>query len=86
MARVKVEDPFATLASTPPSHATSPHDNLPTSQQVLSQTVPNAARMKRISVDIDEPSHRALKTAAAERGVTIAEVIRQLVHDWTRHT
>ena len=42
-------------------------------------------RMKRISVDIDEQSHRALKTAAAERGVTIAEVVRQLVQHWT-HT
>ena len=41
--------------------------------------------MKRISVDIDEQSHRALKTAAAERGVTIAEVVRQLVQHWT-HT
>lgn len=74
MAKVKVEDPFAVAPS-----GELPQNNKPT----ISQPSANG-RTKRISVDIDESSHRALKATAAERGVTIAEVVRQLVLEWTR--
>ena len=73
MAKVKVEDPFA---AAPPGEL--PQNNNTTIFQPAA-----SGRMKRISVDIDESSHRALKATAAERGVTIAEVVRQLVHEWT---
>ena len=75
MAKVKVEDPFATAAG----------DVQQNNNTTITQSSPpsSSTRMKRISVDIDESSHRALKATAAERGVTIAEVVRQLVVDWT---
>ena len=76
MAKVKVEDPFAAA----------PSDVQQSNNTTITQSSPpssSSTRMKRISVDIDESSHRALKATAAERGVTIAEVVRQLVVDWT---
>ena len=78
MAKVKVEDPFATA----PSDVQQNHNT------TITQSSPSSgsARMKRISVDTDESSHRALKATAAERGVTIAEVVRQLVGDWTHRS
>ena len=74
MAKVKVEDPFAFA---PPTTGSQQNNN-------TTVTHPRpSGRMKRISVDIDESSHRALKATAAERGVTIADVVRQLVLEWT---
>ena len=36
-------------------------------------------RMKRLTLDLDEPLHRAIKTNAAEEGVTMAEKLRALL-------
>jgi predicted DNA binding CopG/RHH family protein len=35
-------------------------------------------KMKRLTLDIPEPLHRAIKKKAADKGVTMADLIRQL--------
>jgi len=35
--------------------------------------------MKRLTLDLEEPLHRAIKTNAAEEGVTMAEKLRALL-------
>jgi predicted DNA binding CopG/RHH family protein len=36
-------------------------------------------RMRRLTLDLSEPLHRAIKTNAAEEGVTMAEKLRALL-------
>jgi predicted DNA binding CopG/RHH family protein len=40
--------------------------------------------MKRLTLDLDEPLHRAIKTNAAEEGVTMAEKLRALLEAYYR--
>jgi metal-responsive CopG/Arc/MetJ family transcriptional regulator len=40
--------------------------------------------MKRLAVDLDEDLHRGLKEAAAREGISVSEVVRQLITDWVR--
>jgi len=49
-----------------------------------SQSIPKAPstprnRMKRLTLDLDEPLHRAIKKNAAEEGVTMAQKLRSLL-------
>jgi hypothetical protein len=37
---------------------------------------------KRLTVDVPPDVHRALKVKTAERGTSIAEVVRTLVTEW----
>jgi hypothetical protein len=41
-------------------------------------------RMKRLTLDLHEPLHRAIKTNAAEEGVTMAEKLRSLLEAYYR--
>jgi predicted DNA binding CopG/RHH family protein len=38
-------------------------------------------KMKRLTLDIPEPLHRAIKKKAADKGVTMAELLRQLFEE-----
>lgn len=38
-----------------------------------------AGRMKRLTLDLHEPLHRAIKKNAAEEGVTMAQKLRSLL-------
>jgi len=40
--------------------------------------------MKRLTLDLSEPLHRAIKTNAAEEGVTMAEKLRALLEAYYR--
>ena len=42
--------------------------------------------MKRLTLDLGEPLHRAIKTNAAEEGVTMAQKLRALLTDYYRVT
>jgi hypothetical protein len=46
----------------------------------------NSTRIKRLTLDLDEPLHRAIKTNAAEEGVTMAQKLRALLTDFYRVT
>ncbi|WP_276946638.1 plasmid partition protein ParG [Haematobacter massiliensis] len=48
-----------------------------------SPTRPEAAeRMKRLTIDIPEDLHRAIKRQCADEGTKIADVARSLLRDW----
>jgi len=38
--------------------------------------------MKRLTIDLDPPLHKKLKTRASEEDTTIADVARKLLQDW----
>jgi hypothetical protein len=40
---------------------------------------PTPSRMKRLTLDLHEPLHRAIKKNAAEDGVTMAQKLRNLL-------
>jgi predicted DNA binding CopG/RHH family protein len=40
---------------------------------------PTSSRMKRLTLDLHEPLHRAIKKNAAEDGVTMAQKLRTLL-------
>jgi hypothetical protein len=40
---------------------------------------PPPSRMKRLTLDLNEPLHRAIKKNAAEDGVTMAQKLRSLL-------
>lgn len=40
-----------------------------------------AVKMKRLTLDIPEPLHRAIKFKAVEQGVTMAELLRELLEE-----
>jgi hypothetical protein len=40
---------------------------------------PTPSRMKRLTLDLQEPLHRAIKKNAAEEGVTMAQKLRSLL-------
>lgn len=42
-------------------------------------TGPTEDRTKRLTIDISEPLHKALKIKAVTDGVTMAEIVRQLL-------
>jgi len=42
---------------------------------------PPPVKMKRLTLDIPEPLHRSIKKKAADRGVTMAELLRQLFEE-----
>jgi hypothetical protein len=44
-----------------------------------SASVEPSVRMKRLTLDLQEPLHRAIKKSAAEEGVTMAEKLRALL-------
>jgi hypothetical protein len=46
----------------------------------------NSTRIKRLTLDLDETLHRAIKTNAAEEGVTMAQKLRVLLTDSYRVT
>jgi predicted DNA binding CopG/RHH family protein len=49
---------------------------------VASRTAePPPVKMKRLTLDIPEPLHRAIKKKAADRGVTMADLLRQLFEE-----
>jgi hypothetical protein len=42
-------------------------------------SLPAPSPMKRLTLDLDEPLHRAIKKNAAEEGVTMAQKLRSLL-------
>ncbi len=44
-----------------------------------SNSSPTPSRMKRLTLDLHEPLHRAIKKNAAEEGVTMAQKLRTLL-------
>lgn len=48
--------------------------------------VAQAVPMKRLTLDIPNTLHRAIKTSCAQRGVKMAEEIRALFEEHYRHT
>jgi len=44
-----------------------------------SSSPPTPSRMKRLTLDLHEPLHRAIKKNAAEDGVTMAQKLRTLL-------
>jgi ParG len=43
-----------------------------------------AVRLKRVNADLDAALHARFKTVCARREQQMAEVIRQLIEDWTK--
>jgi len=41
-------------------------------------------RIKRLTLDLDEPLHRAIKKKAAEEGVTMAQKLRAILREHYR--
>ena len=42
-------------------------------------------KMKRLTIDIPEDLHRAVKRQCADDGAKIADVVRGLLRDWVEH-
>ena len=56
------------------------HDQM--DEWVASRAVePPPVKMKRLTLDIPEPLHRAIKKKAVDKGVTMAELLRQLFEE-----
>ena len=51
----------------------------PSRRKGPSASVEMSMRMKRLTLDLEEPLHRAIKKSAAEEGVTMAEKLRALL-------
>jgi hypothetical protein len=56
----------------------------PKRQKALSASPESPIRMKRLTLDLHEPLHRAIKKNAAEEGVTMAEKLRALLSEHYR--
>jgi len=50
-----------------------------TTSRPTSRPVPTPGRLKRLTLDLDESLHRAIKKNAAEEGVTMAQKLRSLL-------
>jgi len=50
-----------------------------TNQMSSRSRKPTSSRMKRLTLDLHEPLHRAIKKNAAEDGVTMAQKLRTLL-------
>ena len=46
---------------------------------IRSSSLTGPGRMKRLTLDLHEPLHRAIKKNAAEEGVTMAQKLRSLL-------
>jgi len=51
----------------------------PRSQRMPKTPSAPRSHMKRLTLDLDEPLHRAIKKNAAEEGVTMAQKLRSLL-------
>ena len=56
----------------------------PKRRKALSASPEPPTRMKRLTLDLHEPLHRAIKKNAAEEGVTMAEKLRALLSEHYR--
>ena len=54
--------------------------------KVLSTSPQAPIRMKRLTLDLPEPLHRAIKKNAADEGVTMAQKLRALLRQHYRST
>jgi len=54
------------------------------SAKASTTSVQPAIRMKRLTLDLDEPLHRAIKKKAAEEGVTMAQKLRAILREHYR--
>jgi hypothetical protein len=54
------------------------------SAKASTTSVQPPARIKRLTLDLDEPLHRAIKKNAAEEGVTMAQKLRALLREHYR--
>ena len=41
----------------------------------------NPIKMKRLTLDIPEPLHKAIKSCAVEEGITMVELLRQILDE-----
>ena len=55
-------------------------------RKVLSASPEALVRIKRLTLDLPEPLHRAIKKNAAEEGVTMAQKLRALLREHYRFT
>lgn len=52
--------------------------------KVLNQKDNTTDRIKRVNVNFEESKHARLKSACANKGTSITEVINELVEQWLR--
>ncbi len=50
----------------------------------LSMPMVVSGKMKRLTIDISESLHRAIKRQCADQGTKIADVTRELLAEWVR--
>ena len=55
-------------------------------RKALSTSPQPSVRTKRLTLDLPEPLHRAIKKNAAEEGVTMAQKLRALLSEHYRFT
>jgi hypothetical protein len=55
-------------------------------EPLTSTPSPQPVKMKRLTLDIPEALHRAIKMQAAETGVTMAEQLRAILEQYYRGT
>ena len=72
------------MAKTDPAHAKRALKIDRRKRRVMSRTKPESTQVKRLTVDLDEPLHRAIKKNAAEEGVTMARMLRALLTEHYR--
>ena len=65
------------------NHSNATKDRIVTMQKTKAatnrQANPGEDRTKRLTIDVGEPLHKALKMKAATDGVTMTEIVRQLL-------
>jgi predicted DNA binding CopG/RHH family protein len=55
-------------------------------EETPAASLAQAAKMKRLTLDIPEALHRAIKMQAAEEGVTMAEQLRAILEQYYQRT
>ncbi|MBL0881508.1 plasmid partition protein ParG [Serratia ureilytica] len=53
-------------------------------EKVVTAVVPSG-KQKRVNVNFDEDKHIRFKAACAKRGLSISDVIKELVDDWLKN-